>query len=226
MRFLNAFRLALIAWGLIALFSCHEAKSEKPAPPIKEKPLREANEPFREGDILFQVSTSGQGKAIQIATNSAYSHCGLLFKEGTQWVVYEGVQPVKKTALSSWIARGYHQHCVIKRHKEASQLLTSKVIESMKAEARKHLGKNYDLTFEWSDDRIYCSELVYKVYQRGAGISIGRLQKLQEFNLNAPAVKEKLKERYGNKIPLNETVISPGSIFEDPSIMTIFRNHT
>src|SRR5437867_163185 len=24
----------------------------------------------------------------------------------------------------------------------------------------------YDLTFEWSDDKIYCSELVWKVYER------------------------------------------------------------
>lgn len=219
-------RLALMAWWLVVVSSCHEAKSEKPNSPIKEKPPREVKERFREGDILFQVSTSGQGKAIQIATNSAYSHCGLLFKEEDEWVVYEGVQPVKKTALAAWIARGDHQHYVVKRHKDASRILTSRDIETMKAEARKHVGKNYDLTFEWSDDRIYCSELVYKVYQRGAGISIGRLQKLQEFNLNAPAVREKLKERYGNKIPLNETVISPGSIFEDPTLRLIFRNHT
>ncbi|NBP28462.1 MAG: peptidoglycan peptidase [Flavobacteriia bacterium] len=199
-------RLALMAWWLVVVSSCNEAKSEKPNSAIKEKPPREVKERFREGDILFQVSTSGQGKAIQIATNSAYSHCGLLFKEEDEWVVYEGVQPVKKTVLAAWIARGDHQHYVVKRHKDASRMLTSRDIETI--------------------DRIYCSELVYKVYQRGAGISIGRLQKLQEFNLNAPAVREKLKERYGNKIPLNETVISPGSIFEDPTLRLIFRNHT
>lgn len=132
----------------------------------------------------------------------------------------------KKTALAAWIARGDHQHFVIKRHKEASRLLSSENIEKMKSEARMHLGKHYDLTFEWSDDRIYCSELVYKVYLRGAGISLGTLQKLKEFNLKAPAVRRKLTERYGSQIPLNETVISPGSIFEDPILRTVFRNHT
>jgi hypothetical protein len=91
----------------------------------------------------------------------------------------------------------------------------------MKEEAKKLLGKNYDLTFEWNDDRIYCSELVYKIYQRGAGISVGTLQKLQDFNLNPPIVRAKLNERYGNNIPLNETVISPGAIFEDTNLVEI-----
>jgi hypothetical protein len=83
------------------------------------------------------------------------------------------------------------------------------------------VGKNYDLTFEWNDDRIYCSELVYKIYKRGAGVSVGTLQKLRDFNLNSPIVRAKLNERYGKNIPLNETVISPGSIFADSNLVEI-----
>ena len=174
-----------------------------------------------DGDILFQISTSGQGKAIQLATKSPYSHCGILFKENNQWMVFEGVQPVKKTLLSEWINRGDGHHFVSKRHKYAASLLTSDVKEKMKDEAKKLVGKNYDLTFEWNDDRIYCSELVYKIYQRGAGISVGTLQKLQDFNLNSPIVRAKLNERYGKNIPLNETVISPGAIFADSNLVEI-----
>ena len=174
-----------------------------------------------DGDILFQISTSGQGKAIQLATKSPYSHCGILFKENKEWMVFEGVQPVKKTLLSEWINRGDGHHFVSKRHKHAASLLTSDVKEKMKDEAKKLVGKNYDLTFEWNDDRIYCSELVYKIYQRGAGVSVGTLQKLQDFNLNSPVVRAKLKERYGNNIPLNETVISPGAIFADSNLVEI-----
>jgi hypothetical protein len=174
-----------------------------------------------EGDILFQISTSGQGKAIQLATKSPYSHCGILFKENNQWMVYEGVQPVKKTLLSEWINRGDGHNYVSKRHKDAASLLTSDVKEKMKEEAKKLVGKNYDLTFEWNDDRIYCSELVYKIYKRGAGVSVGTLQKLRDFNLNSPIVRAKLNERYGKNIPLNETVISPGSIFADSNLVEI-----
>ena len=104
--------------------SCHEAKSEKPNSPIKDKSPREVKEPFREGDILFQVSTSGQGKAIQLATNSPYSHCGILFKDNNEWMVFEGVQPVKKTPLTEWIKRGQNNIVVSKRLKNADHILT------------------------------------------------------------------------------------------------------
>jgi uncharacterized protein YycO len=91
----------------------------------------------------------------------------------------------------------------------------------MKMEANKFMGKNYDLTFEWDDERIYCSELVYKIYKRGAGIEVGKLQKLSEFDLSNPIVKAKLVERYGTKIPLDEPVISPGAIFTDTNLMEV-----
>ena len=42
----------------------------------------------------------------------------------------------------------------------------------MKNEGEKFKGKNYDLTFEWSDDKIYCSELIWKIYKRSTGIEI------------------------------------------------------
>ena len=35
------------------------------------------------------------------------------------------------------------------------------------------------------------------------------------------AVKNKMKERYGHKIPLNEKVISPAAMFESDKLVTI-----
>jgi hypothetical protein len=199
---------------LAVLAACENPKTKESEAPNSALTAQQ-KDTLMEGDILFQISTSGQGKAIQLATHSPYSHCGILFKEDEQWMVFEGVQPVKKTPLTEWIARGDKHHYVVKRHKKALELLTPEVKSKMKAEAKKFIGKNYDLTFEWSDDRIYCSELVHKIYTRGAGISIGTLQELQDFDLSHPIVLMKIKERYGKNIPLHETVISPGSLFND-----------
>ncbi len=209
------------AIALCTLMSCQQEKekaSEEIVSPTKPEAVVDS---LMEGDILFQISTSGQGKAIQLATNSPYSHCGILFRDNNEWMVFEGVQPVKKTKLSDWINRGEGHHYVSKRHKDAASLLTKAVKEKMKEEAKKLVGKNYDLTFEWNDDRIYCSELVYKIYQRGAGIEVGKLQKLREFDLSNPIVKAKLVERYGTKIPLDEPVISPGAIFLDTNLVEV-----
>ena len=94
----------------------------------------------------------------------------------------------------------------------------------MKLAGNKLNGKNYDLTFEWSDEKIYCSELIWKIYQRATGIEIGKLEKLSDFDLTNDAVKKKMKERYGNKIPMDETVISPASIFDSELLTTVKSN--
>ena len=176
---------------------------------------------IRDGDLIFQTSLSGQSKAIQLATKSKYSHCGIIYREDDAYYVFEAVQPVKTTPLDAWIARGEDGHYVIKRLKNADKILTMEVVKKMKQEGAKFLGKNYDLTFEWSDDKIYCSELIWKIYQRAAGIEIGKLEKLGNFDLTNEMVTEKMRERYGDKIPLEEIVISPSAIFDSELLITV-----
>jgi uncharacterized protein YycO len=183
-----------------------------------------SNGEIQNGDLIFQTSLSDQSKAIQLATNSKYSHCGLLFKEGKDVYVLEAVQPVKQTPLDQWIARGKDEKYVIKRLKNASEVLTPSALDKMNEVADNFIGKNYDKTFEWSDDKIYCSELIWKIYQRATGIEIGQLEKLSDLDLTNEAVKSIMKKRYGNKIPLNETVISPSSIFESELLITVVSN--
>jgi len=182
------------------------------------------NNNIKNGDIIFQTSLSAQSKAIQLATKSKYSHCGLIYKVGSDYFVFEAIQPVKRTPLDKWIARGQDGKYVIKRLKNADSILTESTLKKMKEIADEFDGKNYDLTFEWSDDRIYCSELIWKIYKRGAGIELGKLQKLREFDLSNESVKIKMKERYGENIPSEELVISPASIFESDNLMTVKAN--
>ena len=182
------------------------------------------NDEIKNGDLIFQTSLSRQSKAIQLATKSKYSHCGLIYKEGNKFYVFEAVQPVKRTTLDKWIARGKDGKYVIKRLKNADQFLTPEALRKMKQVGNQFNGKNYDLTFEWSDDKMYCSELIWKIYQRATGIEIGKLEKLSDFDLTNEAVKQKVKERYGDKIPTNEIVISPAAIFDSELLITVKSN--
>jgi uncharacterized protein YycO len=180
-----------------------------------------AKKEIKNGDLIFQASLSQQSKAIQAATHSKYSHCGLIFKNGNDLFVFEAVEPVKLTPLNKWIARGQNGIFVIKRLKNAEQVLTPTALQKMRQVANQFSGKNYDLAFEWSDSKIYCSELIWKIYQRATGLEIGKLQKLSEFDLANETVKKKMAERYGNKIPLNEMVISPAAIFDSELLITV-----
>ncbi len=170
-------------------------------------------EQLRDGDIIFHTSQSAQSIAIQKATHSRYSHMGIIFFRDGSPYVYEAINTVRYTPLKKWIARGDGGHYVVKRLREADRILTTQAVGKLRQAARQFQGRPYDLTFEWSDNRIYCSELVWKIYDRGVGVHIGRLQKLRDFDLSDATVKAKMKERYGNDIPMEEAVISPGEMF-------------
>jgi len=177
---------------------------------------------LHDGDIIFQTSKSSQSKAIQLATMSKYSHMGMIYKKDDKFYVFEAIQPVKLTPLSDWIKRGKKGHYVIKRLKNAESILTPEKLERMKSIGKKYIGKSYDIYFEWSDDKIYCSELVWKIYKEATGIEIGKIQKLSDFDLSNELVRKIMKQRYGEKIPLDEKVISPVSMFESEELITVF----
>jgi Permuted papain-like amidase enzyme, YaeF/YiiX, C92 family len=191
-----------------------QIKTEEAAPLPSEKEIQE-------GDLIFHTSTSNQSLAIQIASESKYSHVAVIFQDGPKYYVLEAVQPVKMTPLETFINRGKNKHYVIKRLKTSEAVLTPEGILKMKDIGKKHLNKDYDLRFEWSDDKIYCSELVWKIYDQAFGIQIGELQRIKDFDLSDPIVKKKAKDRYGNNIPLEELIITPDRMFQSDKLETV-----
>lgn len=175
--------------------------------------------PYRDGDIIFQTSESKQCEAVKIATNSKFSHCGIIYNLDGKWFVFEAVQPVKLTPIEDWIKHGKGSQYLIKRLKNAS-VLKPDVLEKMKAYSQQFDGKEYDAYFEWTDNRIYCSELVWKIYQH-IGIELSQLRELKDFNLNNPMVQKILKERYGNEIPLHEKVVAPSDLADSNLLKTV-----
>lgn len=169
---------------------------------------------LRDGDIIFQETSSAQSKAIQLATHSRYSHVGIIYFQKNRPFVFEAVQPVKFSSLSNFLRRSVGGHYIVKRLKNADSILTKPILAKMLSEGRRFSGKDYDWVFGWSDSRIYCSELVWKIYQRGAGIELSPTKRLREFDLSHPTVKAKMRERYGLNIPLDEPVVAPSQLFE------------
>lgn len=176
---------------------------------------------LKDGDIIFHASQSAQSLAIQRATNSKYSHMGLIVHRNGKPFVFEAISTVQSTPLNKWIKRGEASHFVVKRLKNADTVLTPQALKKLHNEAKRFTGRPYDLTFGWADDRIYCSELVWKAYDRALGIQIGKLARVRDFNLTDPAVQIKMKERYGNNTPLDEPVISPAAMFDSALLVTV-----
>ncbi len=217
--------LTILTIGILAFFAYWGTEMYQFVVGVKKDAVRLENFKFEQiiqnGDIIFQTSKSSQSKAIQLATKSKYSHMGIIYKVNDQFFVYEAVQPVKMTELNQWINRGENQHYVVKRLKNANEFLTSESLAKMRKIGEKYKGKNYDVYFEWSDDKIYCSELVWKIYKEALNIEIGKLEKLSDFDLSSDIVQQKMKERYKGRISMDEKVISPATMFKSGNLITI-----
>lgn len=175
---------------------------------------------LRDGDIVFQYSGSMQCAAIAQATRSPYTHCGIIFLDGGRPEVWEAVGPVQRTPYHEWVKHGFDGHVVIKRLKDPSTL-TPRRLAAMRAEGQREMGRPYDPYFNMDDERIYCSELVWKIYERGAGLRLGSLERFGDMDLTGPEARRILKERFGEEFPADQEVITPASIFSSPMLYTV-----
>jgi len=178
---------------------------------------------LKNGDLIFQKSRTSQSDMLEAVTGSAYTHMGIIFMDGERTMVYEAVGPVQAIEFEGWIRKGVDKHYVVKRIKKANKLLTADKLAIMKQTGRKFFGKNYDEKFQWSDDLIYCSELVWKIYD-AVGIEIGPQKKFSDFDLKDPAVVAAIQARYlNNTFDKNEIVVTPIDMFNASNLVEVRR---
>lgn len=172
-----------------------------------------------EGDIVFHESTSRQSPIIKLAQNSRWTHCGIVFNIGSDAFVYEAVEPVKYTPLKEWIARGKDGYYIVKRLKKYT--LSTSQIDRMKTVGLSFKGKHYDKLFQWNDDRMYCSELVWKIYSKGASIELCKPKQFSDFPIDIPRVRKLIMERYGDSFDPSEQIVSPQDLFKSKLLTEI-----
>lgn len=165
---------------------------------------------LREGDIVFSSSAAGQGEAIIAATASPYTHCGIVFVKDGRLMVLEAVQPVRASTLKDFMARGKPEGFTAMRLKTN---VAPEAYRKARSWAEAQIGRNYDIRFAWDDGKLYCSELVWKVFQQ-AGVELCPTRKFRDYDLQRPAVKRIIEQRYGgmDKLPLDEKVVAPSDI--------------
>ena len=172
--------------------------------------------PLKNGDIVLQGSRSTQALAIQEATASPYNHVGVVEVAPDGVFVIEAIQPVSRTPFERWRARGEGGRFTLLRHPG----LTDESAASVLREAKRFLGRPYDARFEWGDRRIYCSELVAKAFQRGAGVAVGRMQKIRE--LRIAGLLPSIRARYGKRVNLDLELLTPASLAEDSRLRLVY----
>lgn len=209
------FNLVLVAGTVLAL------RAFIPGP---VQQFKEGKHQLHDGDIVFQQTGGEQGRAIKLATGSPWTHVGVLFEENGRWMVYEAIGPVRSISLDEWAAHGDEGHWVAKRWSGAEELAPGELRSALKKAGARFSGSPYDPEFRWSDERIYCSELVWKMYAEGAGVRLCEPKPMREHALGSPIVQQVMKKRYGATPPLDEPMIAPGALFDCPLLRLVAEN--
>ncbi len=82
-------------------------------------------------------------------------------------------------------------------------------------------GLPYDGAFAWDAERLYCIELVHKLYHRGAGVRLGQLRPIGDFALDHPDVRAAARARFGGRVPVDQLVLSPADLYADPQLVEV-----
>jgi uncharacterized protein YycO len=171
----------------------------------------------QEGDIVFQsLPRNPLIDAIEGATGSPYSHCGILHQTSSGWAVIEAIGPVRETPLSDWIAQSRDGQYSVYRLKEPYRPKIGAFVQA----AKSYKGLPYDIHYDLDDAAIYCSELIYKAFQKTTGEELGRLQALGELHWQ-PHVKV-IKQIEGGTVPVERKMITPRSLSEAPQLEKVF----
>jgi hypothetical protein len=141
-------------------------------------------------------------------------------KDGN-FFVQESLLAMEITPYESFISRNTGKF-VLMRLKQADTILTPQVLADMNTVFQSFADKKYDLWFKWSDEHIYCSELVYKIYERGAKVELMPLKQVKDYNLDSNEVQSIIKKRFGSKIDLEEPVIAPSDLMTSPILEVVF----
>ncbi|PDT02294.1 peptidoglycan peptidase [Rhizobium chutanense] len=192
--------------------------------------------PLKDGDLIFQTSTSSQSSAIIFATGSAFSHMGIIKNDNGAITVVEAAAKVKETPLKEWVNRGLLRRVAIYRDPR----LTPEKARQLLSYSRTLYGKPYDLFFSFNNDAIYCSELPYLAY-KAVGLDIGQTQKISALNIDNMTVRKLIQSRWQrdsectergydfdqcSQYILNQSLVTPVSIANDPNLNMIYSNYS
>ena len=169
-------------------------------------PLRIFALDIKVGDIVLQPLHCWTCSLIEAQTQSEYSHIGVVVEISNDqvWVAeaYQKVQVLSLAEFNSKTQKGI----------PLKIMRPSFVPTDFKSIYFKHFdGLPYDAKFLWSDEKIYCSELIYKLFEL-AKMTVPKPAPMI-FDIN----RQWWKRYFHGQIPDGEWGISPAD-FDDESL--------
>ena len=170
----------------------------------------------QEGDLVFQQMSGVLMDVVVDVMQNPYTHCGIVVRKPEGYYVLEAVGPVKETPFDLWVAQGVGQKIAVARLKSQFRPL----VEEMIREGRSFIGRPYDPRYRWDDEHIYCSELIYKSFQRSSGLILADFVKLKD--LHWKKYEAFIRNLDGGNLPLERAMILPISLLRSDKVTLVY----
>lgn len=134
---------------------------------------------LKTGDLLFQILNKDSAFNKPKNVDSTYNNIGIAFIDGQNYALLETMAQVQYVSLRQWVKNGNDEYYVVKRLRNADSLFTSAGIQKLSSEARNNILKKYDTSSDWTDEKMYNAELIWKIYKRSLNIELGKLDTIK-----------------------------------------------
>ncbi len=180
--------------------------------------------PVFEGDLVFQNLGDEQLMAFGEATRSKYNNVGMIFMHPRTkvYMVVDARDSVHTTPLTEWVSAGKDQKVALLRLKNSNLLLGAKKTKALLDAAKPMKGTPYDPHYSWSNEAMYPSEFIWKIYNQGPTIDLCETGTLGELDLSGSLTAARMQGKYGDKIPKDEKVVTPDHIYKSPKLEIVF----
>jgi hypothetical protein len=177
---------------------------------------------LQDGDLIFIRQINPIFLRVAEITRSWETHVGIIFSgpDGT-WLVAESRFPRSKiTPLKQFIERSEHGRCAITRYQAG---LSAAEKEQLRRSAGERMGRWYDLGFNYDSRRLYCSKLVFDVYQEAAGVQVGALTTFRELLTENPQAPLGFwRAWFLGRIPWDRRCVTTTSELKSPEFLTVY----
>lgn len=173
------------------------------------------------GDVVIQnIDPCGRLlRAVKAVSESEWCHCGVVDRKDGRWVVCEAVGGgVRYTDLDDFLMRGNRIRFVVYRLTDEFNHQADKFAKS----CAQYLGRPYDSKYELDDEKIYCSELVYKAYESATGETLVDTQELSDLKWEGHEEDIKYYSESDDLVAvLEREVVTPVSLTTSPRLKKI-----
>ncbi|MBI5541490.1 MAG: hypothetical protein HY951_15610 [Bacteroidia bacterium] len=178
------------------------------------------NYSFKNGDIFFQDISCGPfcdavNKVTYSCKDADFAHVGVLISDNNKWFVAEAVSKgVILTQVDTFLNRALDKNkkpkVMVGRLKNNNSVVMPTI-----ASIKPFINKQYDDIFDISNDKYYCSELIYELFKDIKG---NRIFSLAPMTFKDPDTKQLFpiwKTYFDSlkvEVPEGKPGLNPGSI--------------